>query len=131
MEFESFLEWCNDISDGLGWHVYPRSTDPSPTWGVSCGHSCRGIFAAHKQDALAIAGMFAEKGKSAWVSMNDRLPEAGENVIVWNNLGVIALAWLNDNGAWEQPGGECYSFPCVTHWMPLPDPPKPHAEVKP
>ena len=59
-----------------------------------------------------------------WISVKDRLPDNGENVLVWNHLGVIALAWINENGDWEQPSGECYSFPCVTHWMPLPEKPE-------
>ena len=66
--------------------------------------------------------------KSAWVSVRDRLPEKGEYVLVYANTKYInskkvcidrledgekTAVWMYTHGWFE-----------VTHWMPLPEPPK-------
>ena len=66
--------------------------------------------------------------KSAWVSVRDRLPEKGEYVLVYANAKYInskkvcidrledgekTAVWMYTHGWFE-----------VTHWMPLPEPPK-------
>ncbi len=59
----------------------------------------------------------------AWISVKDRLPEDGVRVIVWAS-GALATGATVDNcvrGTW------IYSplmGLAVTHWRPLPDPPK-------
>lgn len=69
----------------------------------------------------------AQEYKSAvpkWIPMTERLPEKFENVIVANKCGKhydIDKAWWN---------GYCFDrcakgpYQNVTHWMPLPEPPK-------
>lgn len=55
-----------------------------------------------------------------WISVKDKLPEkAGPYLVFHDDIGVgIALylggLWLADNNHYE----------FVTHWMPLPEPPK-------
>ncbi|QPI08302.1 DUF551 domain-containing protein [Stutzerimonas stutzeri] len=78
---------------------------------------------------------------SEWISVEERLPELGETVLVW----VEAERYMEDEhgqyrmdasevdlGETQNNGGELfldhYSGPfgdseCVTHWMPLPPPP--------
>lgn len=66
--------------------------------------------------------------KAAWVSVRDRLPEKGEYVLVYANAKYIdsekvcidkledgekTAVWMHTHGWFE-----------VTHWMPLPEPPK-------
>jgi hypothetical protein len=57
-----------------------------------------------------------------WISVNDRLPEDGQSVLVHYVDGWMPVAHLL-NGKWYQSGGET-SWLSVTHWMPLPEPPK-------
>jgi hypothetical protein len=70
---------------------------------------------------------------SEWISVDDRLPEYGEPILVVAN-GVVQNITLMLDGCDESPDWfEPYFFECddcaflwdkATHWMPLPDPPK-------
>ena len=64
---------------------------------------------------------------SKWISVDERLPESGETVLVWN-YGEHGFAWLNftANGTAYFSSKDDKNFQ-VTHWMKLPKPP----EVKP
>lgn len=80
-----------------------------------------------------------------WISVNDRFPEDGQDVLL------IAHGWKTDNGdvyigklkpvpaddgsgnfwglarpwcEWSISGWSYFRIPEVTHWMPLPEPPK-------
>ena len=75
-------------------------------------------------DALAMAISALEKTK--WISVNDRLPEEKVDCIVH-----YKHAYCNNDGYWAI--GFCYydgeKFKLdpaykVTHWMPMPEPPK-------
>lgn len=66
-----------------------------------------------------------------WISVEDRLPEPFKPVLVaYNNGTVDLIGWQNwkndgemsyrDDEAWE-------NIVTVTHWMPLPMPPKKEA----
>ena len=63
---------------------------------------------------------------SKWISVKDRLPfaEYGESddVLAITELGVMRTLYF-DGGNWCFQNGECCSHK-VTHWMPLPEPPK-------
>ena len=56
-----------------------------------------------------------------WISVEDRLPGIGQHVLVWRTSGgkyapfSIGIERFIDNLGGQWP---------VTHWMPLPDPPK-------
>lgn len=58
-----------------------------------------------------------------WISTKDRMPEEGEWVIINTIDREVFEAffesgyWENDNSFWAKPND-------VTHWMPLPEPPK-------
>ncbi len=66
-----------------------------------------------------------------WISVEERLPEPGQGVLVYDDCGYMSVAdYTHDkhfptvyefhvNGEYE---------PGVTHWMPLPEPPKEDAE---
>ena len=59
-----------------------------------------------------------------WISVKDRLPETVDNVIVCNENGRVYSAWYYYGDNW------LYAFTAetvahkITHWMPLPEPPK-------
>jgi len=68
---------------------------------------------------------------SEWINIKDKLPEYGEEVLVevnghrgpsWRNNHNL-VAYLTQGGCWleERHGVNPLS---VTHWMPLPPPPK-------
>ena len=71
-----------------------------------------------------------------WISVNDRLPEAGQFVLIWKP-GYIQPqrakfqegkeTYPEDGGfRWFGDNGHVFLGPYenVTHWMPLPEPPK-------
>lgn len=69
-------------------------------------------------DALAYITKL-ESRVPKWISVNDRLPENYEPVIIFRDDCCDAcFGWLID-GLWSVPKGVA-----VTHWMPIPEPPK-------
>ena len=69
---------------------------------------------------------------SEWISVKDRLPDDGMNVLV-ANIGTGTqyvshkdLIWRNENDFFV-PTSYFHGFK-FTHWMPLPEPPKESAE---
>ena len=65
-----------------------------------------------------------EWGQSEWVSVKDRLPENGETVLVYRPTMKIqymtSYYWYRFcDGAIDIQGNDV-----ITHWMPLPEPPK-------
>lgn len=52
----------------------------------------------------------------SWNPVTERLPREQETVLTWGKQGVILIDWRHDN-KW------CFCRG-VTHWMPLPEPPK-------
>lgn len=63
-----------------------------------------------------------------WISVEDELPDALQNVIVCTDINTITIAWINGEGwTFADTGGghtESWSFDDVKYWMPLPEPPK-------
>jgi hypothetical protein len=64
---------------------------------------------------------------SEWISVKDRLPQATGKYLCAvkdkrGNLWTIASDWSLEMKSWFGDYGEIKNI--VTHWMPLPDPPK-------
>ena len=62
---------------------------------------------------------------SEWISVKDRLPQAKEYVLIYDpNHRNICKAWyVGDIDVWFS--NEYFpQFTNITHWMPLPKPPK-------
>ena len=55
-----------------------------------------------------------------WISVKDRLPGIGELVLVYGSCGAMTVARHVAGNEWVVPG----IFSHVTHWTPLPEPPK-------
>ena len=77
-------------------------------------------------DSLAWVGTMAGM---EWISVNERLPEEDEDVLVMTAEGKFAsggmhVASLDEDGVWYPSHGDGWEFPDVTHWMPLPEPPE-------
>ena len=67
---------------------------------------------------------------NGWISVKDRLPENSNEVLTYGN-GLIRVMCLLDHGSgdgdylvWEDDYGYYEELDNVTHWMPLPEPPK-------
>jgi hypothetical protein len=57
-----------------------------------------------------------------WISVKDRLPEKWQNVLAVRSDGKMRFDFICSTGCWcEDVNYVGYS---VTHWMPLPQPPK-------
>ena len=67
---------------------------------------------------------------NGWISVKDRLPENEQYVILWTKTGVMKYAkYLDDepHRPWitYDENGSCRAWDnVVTHWMPMPEPPK-------
>lgn len=56
---------------------------------------------------------------SEWISVKDRLPEKSGYYLIWTEHSYYLIGFFSsniDNGKWD--------WIDVTHWMPLPEPPK-------
>jgi len=72
--------------------------------------------------------------ENQWVSVQDRLPELEDNsVLVYFTTTSIAVVHIEDNfkdipNGFDKEGNQLYTkwyiFSGITHWMPLPEPPK-------
>lgn len=58
-----------------------------------------------------------------WISVKDRLPDNNDEVLMFI-CGVHVLGYVDINGEWYNDVDEKEFSGSVTHWMPLPDPPK-------
>lgn len=58
---------------------------------------------------------------SPWISVEDRLPELEKNVLIFSNFGTYT-GELKMHNEWAD--HHLYEIDQVTHWMPLPSPPR-------
>lgn len=50
-----------------------------------------------------------------WIPVAERLPEVGKDVLVYSEYDGVSI---------DYHGGDSFGYALVTHWMPLPEPPK-------
>jgi hypothetical protein len=67
---------------------------------------------------------------SEWISVKDRLPEIGKEVLTFsleNGHIFFDCAYVDDDGVFADwfASWSARSLEHVTHWMPLPEPPEP------
>lgn len=76
-----------------------------------------------KMDALSLLKAY----EPGWISVKDRLPEEQGTYLVFREepYGMITIAWYSgpENG-WLALDGGFYADGVLTHYMPLPEPPK-------
>lgn len=60
---------------------------------------------------------------SEWISVDDRLPEDGDEILMWSEVfhGVV-LGDRSDGEWWNE--SDIITTAKITHWQPLPEPPK-------
>ena len=89
---------------------------------------------AHRIDVecynMAIAALKEREGKDTnvptqWISVKDRLPDASADVSLCTRSGIVGTGYYDKyRKSWVQyyaGGALCVD---VTHWMPMPEPPK-------
>ena len=60
-----------------------------------------------------------------WISVKDRLPELNKLVLACNTVGDIEIVSYYNEKFMLYDGNEYpYEMRYITHWMPLPQPPK-------
>ena len=63
----------------------------------------------------------AANAQPRWIPVTDRLPDEEEAVLAFcTNTGTVKVAWLIEGVWWTW---DFYGFH-ISHWMPLPEPPK-------
>ena len=86
------------------------------------GSRCR---ACHADDMLALVDD-AVDAMPRWISVEERLPEPKEDVALYIRCGDVSFirtGWRMGNGQFICPNDSLSGYE-VTHWMPIPQPPK-------
>ncbi len=137
-EIKKGLECCNEMCDSS-----------CPYWEDSeCPISVRNdalayikqLEADNAQQARCIENLTDKLNATndalpCWISVEERLPEGNDDVIVYvqslinghcwvqtaHHLSTIGMDECEDDEYWLDGAGEIVR--CVTHWMPLPEPP--------
>lgn len=84
----------------------------------------------HEDDVVGIAEDYAAQFQQEWVDVKDSLPEEQEAVLVYMpkygepNIQVCWRADWADGKAWFNVHWKTYPLQEVTHWQPIPSPPK-------
>ena len=97
-------------------------------------HNCMNRMAADALDYIRqLENQIADLGKKVpkWIDVDERLPDKNENVLIAANGYVHSAAYYeySDGMAFSTETGDdmfCagHGKDKVTHWMPLPEPPK-------
>ena len=61
--------------------------------------------------------------ESGWISVEERLPELGDSVLLYTYSDRQCVGWRDQDGWWHT-HAYVYDPEAVTHWMPLPEAPK-------
>jgi hypothetical protein len=63
---------------------------------------------------------------SKWISCKDKMPDDGVNVLIYAGNRMISLAWYDKDMGYFYICDSDYKYNSldVTHWQPLPEPPK-------
>lgn len=70
------------------------------------------------------ADAIEELSKPCWIPVTERLPEAGERVLCYCRANIYEVMKMRTDGNWVYDMNHIYMHSFVTHWMPLPQPPK-------
>ena len=76
---------------------------------------------------LAVAAL-REQGERRWIPVTERMPEIGQKCLIANRE-IVVRGWLRPDGVWKTGVSSDeiwskFSLYQLTHWMPLPEPPK-------
>ena len=106
---------------------YYRAVDRLIANGVTVQEDCKDCAEATQNCIVKLQEQISElRSAHEWVSVLDCLPEESGMYIVTANDGhaqrVSFVQWQKKNRMWNLTGARSYWR--ITHWMPLPQPPK-------
>lgn len=93
-----------------------------------------GIYGTEKATVLQDAADAMEQLEATvprWIPVTERLPEAGKRVLCYCRANIYEVMKMRTDGDWvhnDQVYDSTYMGKFVTHWMPLPEPPKEETE---
>ena len=99
-------------------YIFDQIADYLIAHGVTVQEECNACAIATQEVFASLQGKIAELSKvQAWISVKDRLPEKEGLVIGYDVQWGVGCFYYHSSiypTCWEQ----------ITHWMPLPQPPK-------
>jgi hypothetical protein len=112
------MQRIEDVKKGLACHALCRNRLLACS---DCAYHGPGLPPCGKavhEDAIAMLEQLQAQVPK-WISVGERLPEQYATVIIWrDDCKNASIGWLI-SGYWSVPKGVR-----VTHWMPMPEPPK-------
>ena len=75
-------------------------------------------------DALEQDSTVEAEPDSGWISVTDELPKLGERVMAFCRAGILTFLRYDGEVWFEMSSRNEYLHSFVTHWQPLPTPPK-------
>ena len=127
MEYPDWGHW--ELSEDAGDYIADRDPD---LYGLTYPDQA-GKAGLHKLGWIAYAYPPAHIDREAWVSVNERMPDEDQVVIVIANGkprenitldGAFELAEWSERDGWFLECWPDWENPVVTHWMPIPVPPE-------
>ena len=103
IEVIEMLRWSNYLDKNSTLNLLVRAIEQAPTDTV---------------DAIEVP---------RWIPVAERLPKVGAKVIACDTRDDFVDVLVYENGYWEYSDGEYkgyYEIDEITHWMPMPQPPK-------
>ena len=97
---------------------------------VGVNQNDKQIFYVTGEDIDAAPIIDPESLRPEWISVKDRLPEKNKDVLVFTELGKMAVAFYEGGIYWylyagdDGEGGYEPSGEKITHWAQLPNPPE-------
>lgn len=109
--------------------------EPGGCWGCGYDDTCIGVLLMETADAIEAlqraCANYAEQAcenETKWIPVTERLPLYGEDVLAVRTYGdgekcrEVLMAHI---AVWnEETGEKWWNTTNITHWMPLPEPPK-------
>ena len=83
---------------------------------------CEMVATAH--DELANVIQSCEESKPRWIPASERLPNPYDIVFGWDGCDIGFAAWQRKGRYWLGDENFDDTHPQISHWMPLPEPPK-------
>ena len=77
-------------------------------------------YCSDKQSAVKVWN----KRASDWIPCSERMPRGGIFVLVVGSDGIVFMASVEGDHWGSYDGYLPYEYEEITHWMPLPEPPK-------
>lgn len=89
-------------------------------------NSCVNILFEESADLIESLSERLEAAQPKWISTKDRLPEEPGGILICAFGSIVTFATLKENGVLVTKNYDVWNIndSCVTHWMPLPEPPK-------